>query len=248
VLKRRLRDKSASSLNRMARKVNFVWNDCNDAETHTFETKWAWKDNGCLPKPWRISRPARRRNWTCRLPSSQKVCQQYVKSHKQHKKRRLCYRMLMLTGQRRESEFDLTGYVWEIPGNRAKNGCDQVVPLNAAAIAIITGLSRTRSRLAVDHRWRGSDIQSQRELDALMLEEMCRVERCTVFEQVTPCRLHDMWHRLKTWMQKARIPKDVRNAVQNHYDGGMDEQYGGTTAFGRRRGTRSTVGRRTFLV
>ena len=44
VLKHRLQDKSASSLNRMARKVNLVWNYCNDAQKHTFETKWAWKD------------------------------------------------------------------------------------------------------------------------------------------------------------------------------------------------------------
>jgi hypothetical protein len=43
VLKHRLRDKSASSLNRMARKVNFVCNDCNDAQKHAFETK-SWKD------------------------------------------------------------------------------------------------------------------------------------------------------------------------------------------------------------
>ena len=27
-------------------------------------------------------------------------------------------------------------------------------------------------------------------------------------------------------MQRARIPKDVRNAVQNHFDGDMDELYG----------------------
>jgi hypothetical protein len=46
------------------------------------------------------------------------------------------------------------------------------------------------------------------------------------FEQVTPWRLHNMRHALKTWMQKARIPKDARNAVQNHYDGGMDELCG----------------------
>ena len=39
VLKHRLRDKSASSLNSKARKVNFVWNYCNDAQKHTFETK-----------------------------------------------------------------------------------------------------------------------------------------------------------------------------------------------------------------
>jgi hypothetical protein len=39
VLKHRRRDKSASSLNSKARKVNFVWNYCNDAQKHTFETK-----------------------------------------------------------------------------------------------------------------------------------------------------------------------------------------------------------------
>jgi hypothetical protein len=27
-------------------------------------------------------------------------------------------------------------------------------------------------------------------------------------------------------MQQARIPKDVRNAVQNHFDGDIDELYG----------------------
>jgi hypothetical protein len=31
---------------------------------------------------------------------------------------------------------------------------------------------------------------------------------------------------VKTWMQRERIPKDVRNAVQNHSDGDMDELYG----------------------
>jgi integrase len=39
-------------------------------------------------------------------------------------------------------------------------------------------------------------------------------------------RLHDLRHTLKTWMQKTRVPKDVRNAVQNHYDDDMDELYG----------------------
>ncbi|MBO0750538.1 MAG: hypothetical protein J2P53_00385 [Bradyrhizobiaceae bacterium] len=44
VLKHRLRDKSASSLGKQARAVNYVWNYCNDAQKHTFETTWAWKD------------------------------------------------------------------------------------------------------------------------------------------------------------------------------------------------------------
>ena len=44
VLKNRLRDQSASSLNKMARTVNFVWNYCNDTQKHAFEKRWAWKD------------------------------------------------------------------------------------------------------------------------------------------------------------------------------------------------------------
>jgi hypothetical protein len=44
--------------------------------------------------------------------------------------------------------------------------------------------------------------------------------------EFVPLCLHDLRHTLKTWMQQARIPKDVRNAVQNHFDGDMDELYG----------------------
>jgi hypothetical protein len=44
VLKHRLRDKSASPLNKQARAVNFVWNYLNSAQRHAFETRRAW---GC---------------------------------------------------------------------------------------------------------------------------------------------------------------------------------------------------------
>src|SRR5262249_45574515 len=35
---------------------------------------------------------------------------------------------------------------------------------------------------------------------------------------------------LRTWIQQARIPKDVRSAVQNHFDGDMDVLYGHYTS------------------
>ena len=44
VLKHRLRDRCASSLNRQARAVNFVWNYCNEAQKHAFEKRWKWQD------------------------------------------------------------------------------------------------------------------------------------------------------------------------------------------------------------
>ncbi|HMA72545.1 MAG TPA: hypothetical protein VKP67_13810 [Xanthobacteraceae bacterium] len=42
--------------------------------------------------------------------------------------------------------------------------------------------------------------------------------------KLVPWRQHHLRHTLKTWMQRARIPEDVGNAVQNHYDGDMDER------------------------
>ena len=57
----------------------------------------------------------------------------------------------------------------------------------------------------------------------LALEEL---HKSNEHAELKPWRLHDLRHTLKTWMQQARIPEDVRNAVQNHYDGDMDELYG----------------------
>ena len=63
----------------------------------------------------------------------------------------------------------------------------------------------------------------KRRLDAVMLDELRNSDSDV---QLRRWRLHDLRHTLKTWMQAARIPKDVRNAVQNHHDGDMDERYG----------------------
>ena len=63
----------------------------------------------------------------------------------------------------------------------------------------------------------------KRRLDAVVLAELRTSDNRAKLE---PWRLHDLRHTLKTWMQQARIPEDVRNAVQNHYDGDMDELYG----------------------
>jgi putative transposase len=43
-VKLRLRDKHAGELNWQARAVNFVWNCCNDAQKHAFQTRRAWRD------------------------------------------------------------------------------------------------------------------------------------------------------------------------------------------------------------
>jgi integrase len=144
--------------------------------------------------------------------------------------------LLLLTGQRRDevrelprSEMDLPGRVWKLPGARTKNGRDHLVPLSDAVVMIIAELPRIKSKagwlFTTDGEVPMANLSKRkRRLGALMLEELQRLD--PEITEVTPWRLHDLRHTLKTWMQGERIPKDVRNAVQNHYDGDMDELYG----------------------
>jgi len=142
---------------------------------------------------------------------------------------------LLLTGQRRDeirkgvrSEFDIANALFKIPGSRTKNGREHHVPLSDAAVRIITRIPKLKSKAGWLFTIEGSVAVSnlarrKRRLDSAMLREL---RKANPEAQLRRWRLHDLRHTLKTWMQKDRIPKDVRNAVQNHYDKDMDELYG----------------------
>jgi integrase len=144
-------------------------------------------------------------------------------------------RLILLVGQRRDEirclvrpEIDFTKRLIQLPPERTKNGHKHDVPLSDAAFAIIEKLPDIHSRsgwlFATDESKPVSNLsQLKKKLDALMLEELRKSDPAA---QLKPWRIHDLRHTLKTWMQEARIPKDVRNAVQNHFDGDMDEHYG----------------------
>jgi integrase len=142
---------------------------------------------------------------------------------------------LLLTGQRRDearkavrSEFDLTKQIWKLAPARTKNGHEHHVPLSNLAMRLLQDLPKIKS----DQGWLftingevpvSNLARRKRRLDLAMAKELRADDPRS---EVIPWRLHDLRHTLKTWMQQARIPKDVRNAVQNHFDGDMDELYG----------------------
>lgn len=144
--------------------------------------------------------------------------------------------LLLLTGQRRDevralprTELELGAGVWTIPGDRTKNGREHLVPLTEPAIAILKAMPRIKSAAGWVFTTSGDVPMSnlskrKRRLNAAMLLELRKIDPEIAHFQ--PWRLHHLRHTLKTWMQKSRIAKDVRNAVQNHYDGDMDELYG----------------------
>ena len=144
--------------------------------------------------------------------------------------------VLMLTGQRLDEvlaamriEFDFAGPMWKLPGNRTKNGRDHHVPLSDHVMAIFKDLPKIKSKAGYLFTIAGDVPVSnlsrrKRRLDAATLAELRKIN--PEISELAPWRHHHLRHTLKTWMQRARIPKDVRNAVQNHFDGDMDELYG----------------------
>jgi integrase len=145
-------------------------------------------------------------------------------------------RVLLLTGQRLDevlsavwSEFDLASRMWVIPGLRTKNGREHHVPLSNQVMAVLEKLPRIKSKAGYLFTLCGdvpcsnlSRLKSR--LDALTLEELRKID--PQIAEFAPWRQHHIRHTAKTWMQRARIARHVRNAVQNHRDGDMDELYG----------------------
>src|SRR5262249_39223023 len=143
--------------------------------------------------------------------------------------------MLLLTGQRRDevrgavwAEFDLKTGAWRLPRERTKNGRGHMVPLSGAALGLLNGLPRikpghllftVRGKVPVSNL-----TQLKRRLEKAMVKELRTANPDA--PEPAPWRLHDLRHTLKTWMQRTRVPLDVRNAVQNHVTGSMDTLYG----------------------
>lgn len=149
------------------------------------------------------------------------------------------YRVLMLTGQRREevagmtwAELDRATATWIIPANRAKNGVAQIVPLAPAVVEEIDRLAlAVQVRAAAVEldamRWPQSGpvmsftgkvalscfSQAKAGLDNAIAKE------CKEPSPMPAWRVHDLRRTLATGLQRLGIRFEVTEAVLNHVSG-----------------------------
>ena len=142
------------------------------------------------------------------------------------------FRLLLLTGQRREevaalpwAELDLAGAVWHLPAARTKNKRASDVPLAEQAVAILEGLMR-RSPLVfpaqfsrdghTEPRPLSGFGRAKERLDALMLEELRKADP----EATLPdWRLHDLRRTAASGMARLGVAVHVVEKLLNHVSG-----------------------------
>jgi integrase len=136
------------------------------------------------------------------------------------------FRLLLLTGQRREevaglpwTELDLPGAIWHLPGARTKNKRASDVPLAEQTVAILNGLTR-RSALVFPDRSGARGVSgfsvAKARLDALMIAELRKADP----EAELPAwRLHDLRRTAASGMARLGVAVHVVEAILNHKSG-----------------------------
>ena len=141
--------------------------------------------------------------------------------------------MLILTAQRRGEvleatcdEFDFKAKVWTVPGDRAKNGKANVVPLSAQALTIANAIfsaagidpdeAHKQSKLLLASRVTPSNSISG-------LPKAWKRIRASVDEKLGyetgHFTMHDIRRTVATGLQRLGIPLVVSEAVLNHQSG-----------------------------
>ncbi len=134
-------------------------------------------------------------------------------------------RLLIVTGQRREEvsslaweELDQAERLWILPGDRAKNGEPNRVPLNSLAVSVleaVAGKPTWPRRGKVFATSTGGGFtgyhRGKEKLDRLIAEDGG--------EAMQPWRLHDLRRTLATGFQRLGVRFEVTEAVLNHVGG-----------------------------
>ena len=149
-----------------------------------------------------------------------------------------CVRLLIITLQRRSEvagllwkELSHNEGLWTLPGERAKNGIDHLVPLSSLAVAELArgGWKHRGLVFTTTGRTPISGFSKVKErIDKLMLEELQKIEDARAEatgeepHQMTlePWRFHDLRRTGSTRMQALKISIEVTERVINHHKGG----------------------------
>lgn len=134
-------------------------------------------------------------------------------------------RLLIMTGQRREEvaslcweEVDRIDRMWTLPGNRAKNGEPNCVPLNALAVSVL-------DRVAGGENWprRGRIFATSTGGSFTGYhkgkQKLDRFVGADGGDPISPWRLHDLRRTLATGFQRLGVRFEVTEAVLNHVGG-----------------------------
>lgn len=134
-------------------------------------------------------------------------------------------RLLIVTGQRREEvsslaweELDQSERMWTLPGDRAKNGEPNCIPLNDLAVAVLDAAAGKpvwpkRGKIFATSTGGGFTgyHKGKEKLDQLIAEDRG--------DPVRPWRLHDLRRTLATGFQRLGVRFEVTEAVLNHVGG-----------------------------
>ena len=134
-------------------------------------------------------------------------------------------RLLIATGQRREEvsslsweELEQAERMWTLPGDRAKNGEPNRVPLNDLAVTVLDAVAEKSTwprRGKVFSTSTGGGFtgyhKGKEKLDLLVAEDGG--------DPIAPWRLHDLRRTLATGFQRLGVRFEVTEAVLNHVGG-----------------------------
>lgn len=149
------------------------------------------------------------------------------------------YRLLLLTGQRREEvagmtwvQVDRATAVWIIPAEKAKNQVQHIVPLSPAVVGELDRLALARQVKAKEEspdaqRWpKAGPVVSIRgklplscfsQAKTALDTEVAKVRKDA--EPIRPWRVHDLRRTLATGLQRLGVRFEVTEAVLNHVSG-----------------------------
>lgn len=126
------------------------------------------------------------------------------------------FRVLLLTGQRREetatmtwSSIDFDRNIWTISGNRAKNGMAHEVPLSRLAVEILKRLPRFLGSDLVFTTTGRTPISGFSKVLRQLQASMCAAD----------WRIHDLRRTVATGMSRLRVQQQVVEKVLNHKTG-----------------------------